>query len=264
MTCSQILAFVLDASQTGSSLSGQEERDMLFARLFGITAIIRSGLLVRTQPLPSSGSSTPEASSLQGYKDVLTQLLELGEKKPWLRESAWWALGLAVEELYKGEVHWKGEALEYTIGKVFEEDKSWSPEKVALAVRMQALWPKQEWKKLFAPGIKHGDVLHSANMAAIAKVLKVCRREKCARLPITDCVAQEVEIEDEDEAGGKGARQWKPQVHYAWDVLLDELLPAEGSGKTPKGSFQEFFRIVVDGTHVNLHSYTHYLIQSHV
>ena len=123
---------------------------------------------------------------------------------------------------------------------------------------------KQEWKRLFAPGIKHGDVLHSANMAAIANVLKVCMRSGCACMSVADCVAQEVEIEDEDEAGGKGARQWKPQVHYAWDVLLDELLPAEGSGKTPKGSFQEFFRIVVDGTHSTFHPYTHYLIPSHL
>ena len=73
----------------------------------------------------------------------------------------------------------------------------------------------------------------------------------------------EVEIEDEDEAGGKGDRQWKPQVHYAWDVLLDELLPAEGSGKTPKGSFQEFFRIVVDGTLVLSHLRVHCLIMLH-
>ncbi|KZV71817.1 hypothetical protein PENSPDRAFT_751491 [Peniophora sp. CONT] len=228
VTCSQILAFVLDASQIGSSLSGQEERDMLFARLFGITAIIRSGLLVRTQPLPSSGSAAPEASSLQGYKDVLSQLLELGEKKAWFRESAWWALTLAVEALYKGDVHWKGEAVKFTLEKVFEEDKAWSPEKIALAVKMQALWPKQDWRKLYAPGIKHGDVLHSANMAAIAKVLK------------------EVEVEEEEEGAKASARQWKPQVHYVWDVLLDELLPVEGSGKAAKGSFQEFFRIVVD------------------
>ncbi|VDB99939.1 unnamed protein product [Peniophora sp. CBMAI 1063] len=227
VTCSQILAFVLDASQIGSSLSGQEERDMLFARLFGITAIIRSGLLVRTQPLPSSGSSAPEASSLQGYKDVVSQLLELGEKKPWLRESAWWSLGLAVEALYKSDVHWKDDAVKFTVEKVFEEDKAWSPEKIALGVKMQALWPKLDWRKLYAPGIKHGDVLHSANMATIAKVMK------------------EVDEDEEENAKG-GARQWKPQVHYAWDVLLDELLPVEGSGKTPKGSFQEFFRIVVD------------------
>ena len=203
---------------------------MLFARLFGITAIVRSGLLVRTQPLPSSGSAAPEASSLQGYKDVLSQLLELGEQKPWLRESAWWALGLAVEALHASDVHWKDDALEVTLAKVFEEDRTWSPEKIALAVKMQALWPGQEWKKLYAPGMKHGDVLHSSNMGSVAKVLK------------------EVEVDEDEEGAGKGgARQWKPQVHYAWDVLLDELLPVEGSGKAPKGSFQEFFRIVVDG-----------------
>lgn len=36
-------------------------------------------------------------------------------------------------------------------------------------------------------------------------------------------------------------------MHFVWDVLLDELLPPPESERAPKGSFQEFFRIVVDG-----------------
>jgi DNA polymerase phi len=42
-------------------------------------------------------------------------------------------------------------------------------------------------------------------------------------------------------------RAWKPQVHYVWNELLDNLLPPVASGRSPAGSFQEFFRIVVDG-----------------
>jgi hypothetical protein len=59
---------------------------------------------------------------------------------------------------------------------------------------------------------------------------------------------QEVEDEDDDvPSSKKNTRVWKPQVHYVWDILLDDLLPAEGIGKEPKGSFREFWRIVVDG-----------------
>jgi DNA polymerase phi len=43
------------------------------------------------------------------------------------------------------------------------------------------------------------------------------------------------------------SRAWKPQVHHVWDELLDALLPLEGSGRSSAGSFQEFFRVVVDG-----------------
>ena len=58
---------------------------------------------------------------------------------------------------------------------------------------------------------------------------------------------QESEAED-DESGAKNpGRAWRPKVHFVWDELLDELLPSDGCGRSPAGSFQEFFRIVVDG-----------------
>jgi DNA polymerase phi len=58
----------------------------------------------------------------------------------------------------------------------------------------------------------------------------------------------EQESEDDDEAGVKiSGRAWRAKIHHVWDELLDELLPPDGSGRSPAGSFQEFFRIVVDG-----------------
>lgn len=58
---------------------------------------------------------------------------------------------------------------------------------------------------------------------------------------------QESEVGD-DKGGAKfSGRAWRPKMHYVWDELLDELLPPDGSGRSPAGSFQEFFRIVVDG-----------------
>jgi DNA polymerase phi len=61
---------------------------------------------------------------------------------------------------------------------------------------------------------------------------------------------QETAFEGESDNGAvriPGGRAWRPQVHHIWDELLDQLLPLEGSGHTQKGSFPEFFRIVVDG-----------------
>ena len=40
---------------------------------------------------------------------------------------------------------------------------------------------------------------------------------------------------------------WKPRVHFVWDILLDELLSTDQHDGTTKGSFPEFFRILVDG-----------------
>lgn len=58
---------------------------------------------------------------------------------------------------------------------------------------------------------------------------------------------QETAFEGDNGVVRSPGRGWRPQVHHIWDELLDQLLPLEGSGHTQKGSFPEFFRIVVDG-----------------
>src|SRR5882762_10924141 len=105
----------MDSSKTQGSMTGQEERDVLFARLFGLTSVIQSGLLVRQTTLPPYASTSSLASNLVGYKETLSQLLFLGEKKSWLRESAWWTAGLALDALNTSDVSWKKEAIEATI-----------------------------------------------------------------------------------------------------------------------------------------------------
>jgi len=36
-------------------------------------------------------------------------------------------------------------------------------------------------------------------------------------------------------------------LNFAWDIILDQLLPGPNSQRPAKGSFQDFFRVVVDG-----------------
>lgn len=154
-------------------MTGQEERDVLFARLFGLTAVIRSGLLLRDTPLPASASSATFASSLTSYKDVLLALLALGEKKSWLRESAWWSIGLAVDSLGASTVPWKDDAFEATISAIYLENKIWFSEKVALTVKLQSLRPDWDWHSLLSPTFKQSKLLNTANLTTLAKILKV-------------------------------------------------------------------------------------------
>ncbi len=66
--------------------------------------------------------------------------------------------------------------------------------------------------------------------------------------------AQDLSLDSDDEdrerTASKGKQQqgsWKPQVHFVWDLLLNEVLsPSETAHK----SFPEFFRILVDGMSV--------------
>jgi DNA polymerase phi len=178
--------------------TGQEERDMLFARLFGLTAIIQSGLLLRTSPpLPPSASAP---STLESFRSVLDALRTLARAKSWLAEAAYWTIGRAMDHLAaatEGDVPWREEGIRNLLEDMFGESssaegevpkggRSWTPEKLALALRAQMLWPRreQEWRRLWAPTIKHGDVLHPANLATLARILRV-RRPVLRRCPFS-------------------------------------------------------------------------------
>ncbi|GLB35405.1 putative DNA polymerase phi [Lyophyllum shimeji] len=229
VTCSQIVTLVMDGTKTQGSMSGQEERDMLFARLFGLTAVIQSGLLVRTGSLATSASSAPEASTLASYEETIRTLLALGEKKSWLRESAWWTISLAVDALEEAEVTWKQDAVQSTLQRLFVDNQNWSPEKVALALKLQTLYPNHDWREVFSPSFKNPDLLHASNLQHVARILK------------------ESAVEEDDTRGPKTSTgNWKPKLHFAWDVILEQLLPGPNSTQPPRGSFQDFFKIAVD------------------
>jgi DNA polymerase phi len=168
-----MISLIVDSSQIQGSMTGQEVRDMLFARLFGLTAVIRSGLVVRTTPLPTLASFETLASSLAGYQETISQLIALGEKKSWLREGAWWTVALAIDSLHASDVPWKSHAIETTLEALFVENKDWSPEKIALTVKLQGLYPTRDWKRYLSPSFKNADILSNANLVALARILKV-------------------------------------------------------------------------------------------
>jgi DNA polymerase phi len=154
-------------------MKGQEERDVLFARLFGISSVIQSGLVVRAEPLPSSASSETAASSLECYEQIITSLLSLGDQKSWLRESAWFTIGLALDALHRSDVVWKEKAVEKTFDVLFTKHSFWSTEKLALTLKLQDFFPSRDWKSHLSPVFKKTNILSTGNLATVAKILKV-------------------------------------------------------------------------------------------
>jgi len=98
---------------------------MMFARLFGLTSIIHSGSLFGP------------ASSVLDFVEVVTQLIKLGEVKAWLRESAWWGIVGAIQGLLDSGVAWEDDAVQEIVDLVFDQDQSWSQEKIAVALLLQ-------------------------------------------------------------------------------------------------------------------------------
>ncbi|CAE6417083.1 unnamed protein product, partial [Rhizoctonia solani] len=174
-----IVSSILEASVTSNAMKGQEIRDTLFARLFGLTAVIQSDLLFRTSRLTTSLSapneSGPAASTLAAFQTAITELINLGEKKSWLRESSWWSISLALKYLYSTQgLEWKDEAIEWMVETIYRGDqaKEWTPEKLALTLAFQELVPNQSWKDILAPTFRNQALVSSPNLPAIARILK--------------------------------------------------------------------------------------------
>ena len=169
----QVLPVLLESSQLGHSLRGQEERDFLFSRLFGIHAVIASGLIFAA------------SSSLHDWQVAIEETVYLGERKAWLRESAGWVVQLATRELLAKtteQVAWREHGLKAVVRALFvnKPDPSssapneWTPEKLAMAVVLQETDVEADWATFTAPTFASPKLLSSAaNIPAIARILKV-------------------------------------------------------------------------------------------
>lgn len=202
------MSLLLRASYWSKGMKGSDERDMMFARLFGVTAIVDSGLLF-------SPSST-----LDDFVSVLDSLLALADSKAWLSEAAGWGLLRAAEGLVSSSVSWKDDALSALTERVYA-DRAWSPEKIALTLALQRGAPDLDWKALLSPTFKTTPLLASANLVTLGRVLK--------------------EGGDDDSAARAGTYQ--PKLHYVWDGILNEHFTHSAGGIAP---FAELWRTVVD------------------
>ena len=105
---------------------------------------------------------------------------------------------------------------------------------------------KLNWKSLFQPSFKHVPLLHNSNLVVLGKLLKV--RTPSARM--VDAKLQESDVEDEEEGikVAESTGSWKPQLHYVWNSIFETYFPkSQPSVKNGRASFEDFFRVVVDG-----------------
>lgn len=164
-----MIDLVLSSSEVTGSLTGQEERDMMFARLFGFTSIVESGLIVREVTLPHTSSA---ASSLEDYRHLIEELVALGDRKSWFRETCWWTILQAVSCIIASTASFKTSALDWTLNQLFVQNNDWTPEKLALWLKFQSTWTnisQAPLKHVF----KGKHPLVTGNLPISAKILKV-------------------------------------------------------------------------------------------
>ncbi|KAG9018922.1 DNA-directed DNA polymerase [Tulasnella sp. 427] len=231
VTANQVITLVLDASEISVNVKGQQLRDLLFARLFGLNCVVQSGLLFKMDPLPTS-SIAP--SSLRDFQRAVNEYLSLGERKPWFKETAWWSLLGALDALHRSEVPWRSEAVAFSSRAIFKDKGEWFPEKLAAAVRMQQWFPTLDWKDLTSPTFKDGQILSAPSLSKVATILR------------------EITTETGDDEEGlkvpKHHRIWRPELHFAWDALISQYSDSHAGPSIGerKSDVRDFFRVVVD------------------
>ncbi|EPQ32359.1 uncharacterized protein PFL1_00555 [Pseudozyma flocculosa PF-1] len=217
VTSQEILALILKYSTPQGSISGQEQRDLMFAKLFGVLALVQSGLLFRP------------TSSLAHFERSMDVLLALTGKKAWMGESCGWVLYQTIGHLRSDAAPaWADDALSWlarTVGAATEN----TPEKVAILFRLEQTGRLGARDSVIVPPYKGTHLLSSANLPTLARILR-------------DASASE-----SNEAATGSRPGFRPQLHFVWDVILDSYFgPARSDSSSPVVPFPEFFRVVVD------------------
>lgn len=217
VTAREILVLVLKYSNPQVAASRQEQKDFMFAKLFGIMGLVQSGLLVQ------------ELAGVEEWKRAMSILIALSGDKPWMAESCAWVMVSAIAQLQDHkDLAWGKEAEDWMTQQI-TSTKDLSPEKLAVLLQLSH-GQSDFFSTLSLPGMKKEHPLSTANLAQLARVLK-----------------EAIPAENESSTPNPGARsRWSVKIHFVWDLILD-IFFAEG-GETKIASFPDFYRVVVDET----------------
>ncbi|KKZ67854.1 DNA polymerase phi subunit [[Emmonsia] crescens] len=211
-------------SSPGGAVSGQEERDHHFGRLFGAEAIIKSFVLFQSQ------------APFEDWTKILTTLFDLAKKKPWLREECGWIIFCSLRDIqtHKFDVKYAEAALD----SLCQNGLAKTPEGVAIWTAAKDLFPTMK----FPEGVwQHGGPLHVREKATLAKIMKE---------------TSESQPEPGKENGkAQSSGVWNPKLHFAWDSVLQKLYAQspekngsskDKDSKATQASFTDIWTEVVD------------------
>lgn len=206
----------------------------MFGRLFGIQSLVASSLLFN-----------PTRSTFMDLQRAMEGLIHIRNRKTWLGESCSWVMVEVLEKLGSQDIplsnlSWKEEALNWVAGRCLL-GREITPEKLAIVLKLGQVSPKLDLERYIVPPLKNTRPLSKQNLIVLAKILKD------ATPPNAD-----------DEVGlAKGSSgNWKAQLHFAWNIILDIYFPREGSNHVEsevmkdRAPFHELFRVVVDGEYL--------------
>ena len=214
-----ILVLLLKHTVARGNLSGQELRDLQFSRLFGVFALVRSGLLYAP------------TSSLATFQRAFHVLSKVAYYKSWISESCGWIVMQMLLPLARDNVSrppWANEALDWVAG-CLAATHSLSPETLALALTLARIAPELNIGSRMSPPLKHPCILAMPNLALLATVLR-----EGATMHLQPDMPQ-------PKPG-----TWSAKLPFVWDMILETYF--EHGAPADAAPFADFFRVVVDET----------------
>ncbi|KAL2270276.1 hypothetical protein VTJ83DRAFT_2460 [Remersonia thermophila] len=150
LTFDKVLGILLEKTQAGGNVPGQEERDHYFGQLFGIECFVRAGVLF---------------SDKTRWPAVLDLLVKLASKKTWLKSQCGYVIVQAVAQMDKKDA-------EKTLEQLAQEGFAKTPEGVGIWIAALDRFPDM---KVPAQPWKHP--LAAASLSALPAALKDSGKE---------------------------------------------------------------------------------------
>ena len=204
LTFDVVLDLLITKTKPNGDLSGQEEKDHFLGLLFGLQSFVRARII------------SEEDSN---WNAILEKLMELGKKKPWIREECGWIIMEALAQMKQIQA-------EHTLQVLYDAGLANTPEGVGIFITARDLFPGLKIPtKPWGPTGNPLDRLQS-----LAKALK--------------------ESSQDDGSKTKEAKltgNWSPKLHFVWDIVLVRFADVQsGKGITPP-DFENFWKVAVDG-----------------
>ncbi|EGG06080.1 uncharacterized protein MELLADRAFT_116643 [Melampsora larici-populina 98AG31] len=162
VSAQSVYSLLISSTENQGGMKASEERDLLLGRLFGIKAIVSSGLIFR--------SSLDSDSQLKIWNSLVDDLNSLTRRRSWLAESAGWVLtcGMLQNLLARSEpISWKETALKTLVEKIFIQNTSWNLEKLAMAILLQRYDITIDWNSILRDILPVPLILSPENMSTL-------------------------------------------------------------------------------------------------
>lgn len=196
------LTKLMELTEIKSSMKGKEERAILFGRLFGLQALLNSGLLY-----------DDDVSLSKEVKEFANILIDLSIIKSWLRESTIFTLYTFVNQFISVSEN-SNDFLKFVFQKLNDSSLNLTTEGMAIYLAI----PKNLRPTVVLnvssnnhTNWKNGDPLYRDNLNLLTKVLK-------------DAEVVEEPTDEDSKQKPKQKSNWSPRTHFVWDLIIKEFL----------------------------------------